>query len=59
MHLSDIPLKGNLEMRILAEGLGGGDTDSARLPDGRPAAFQYKVKYCIQTNIYTQLNKYN
>lgn len=43
LHLSDLLKKGKKLTRILAEGLGTGDTESERLPDGRPAAFQYKV----------------
>lgn len=43
MHLSDLLLKGKKLTRILAEGLGAGDTGSSRLPDGRPSAFQYQV----------------
>lgn len=45
MHLSDILLKGKPLIRRLGEGLEAGEaTDTTRLPDGRPAAFQYQVK---------------
>lgn len=42
MHLSCLIKKGKKLTRTLAEGLGAEGGDTTKLPDGRPAAFQYQ-----------------
>lgn len=42
MHLSELLKSGKIAIRCLAEGLRQGDSEAARMPDGRPVAFQYQ-----------------